>query len=252
MSYRSLQASEVADLCAQTQTHVLDCRDPRSYQQGHLPGAQLVSDEVIKRLARSNKDQPVLVYCYHGISSRDLASFLVNFGFSSVFNLEGGWQAWANLQNTVTATVSEQLQHWLLDQGFELANLNSRIANGMTPLMQAALMAETTFVQILLEAGADVDLVNNDMNNALWFACVSESVEILALLIEHGININNSNVNGATSLLYAASAGKYAVVKTLVEAGADLSLQTLDGFTALDSASTLEVLRFLKRQSMAA
>ena len=252
MSYRSLQASEVADLCAQTQTHVLDCRDPRSYQQGHLPGAQLVSDEVIKRLARSNKDQPVLVYCYHGISSRDLASFLVNFGFSSVFNLEGGWQAWANLQNTVTATVSEQVQHWLLDQGFELANLNSRITNGMTPLMQAALMAETTFVQILLEAGADVDLVNNDMNNALWFACVSESVEIIALLIEHGININNSNVNGATSLLYAASAGKYAVVKTLVEAGADLSLQTLDGFTALDSASTLEVLRFLKRQSMAA
>ena len=126
------------------------------------------------------------------------------------------------------------------------------LANGMTPLMQAALLAETAFVRILLEAGATVDLVNNDMNNALWFACVSESVEIIELLIEHGININNSNVNGATSLLYAASAGKYSVVKTLVEAGADLTLETLDGFTALDSASTLEVLRFLKRQSMAA
>ena len=252
MSYHALHASEVADLCAQTETRILDCRDPRSYQQGHLPGAQLVSDEVIKRLARSDKEQPVLVYCYHGISSRDLATFLVNFGFTSVFNLEGGWQAWANQQNSVTAAVSEQLQSWLLDQGFELANLNSRIANGMTPLMQAALLAETAFVRILLEAGATVDLVNNDMNNALWFACVSESVEIIELLIEHGININNSNVNGATSLLYAASAGKYSVVKALVEAGADLTLETLDGFTALDSASTLEVLRFLKRQSMAA
>ena len=252
MSYQTLHASEVLDLCAQAQTRVLDCRDPRSYEQGHLPGAQLVSDEVVKRLARSDKDQPVLVYCYHGVSSRDLATFLVNFGFTRVFNLDGGWQAWANLQNSLTAVVSEQLQNWLLDQGFELANLNSRIANGMTPLMQAALMAETVFVKILLEAGADVDLLNNDMNNALWFACVSESAEIIELLIEHGININNSNVNGATSLLYAASAGKYSVVKLLVEAGADLTLETLDGFTALDSASTIEVLRFLRRQSIAA
>jgi rhodanese-related sulfurtransferase len=252
MTYHSLHVSEVADLFAQAQTHVLDCRDPRSYQQGHLPGAQLVSDDVLRRLARSAKDQPVLVYCYHGISSRDLATFLVNFGFTSVFNLEGGWQAWADLQNKVTVQVTEQLQHWLVDQGFELDNLNSRIANGMTPLMQAALLAETTFVQVLLEAGADVNLLNNDMNNALWFACVSESAEIIALLIEHGINLNNSNVNGATSLLYAASAGKYPVVKLLVEAGADLTVQTLDGFTALDSASTIEVLRFLKRQSVAA
>ena len=252
MSYQTLHASEVLDLCAQAETCVLDCRDPRSYEQGHLPGAQLVSDIVIKRLMRSDKDRPVLVYCYHGISSRDLASVMVNLGFTTVFNLDGGWQAWANMQNSVTAAVSEQLQNWLLDQGFELTNLNSRIANGMTPLMQAALMAETAFVRVLLEAGADVDLLNNDMNNALWFACVSESAEIIALLIEHGININNSNVNGATSLLYAASAGKYPVVKLLVEAGADLTLQTLDGFTALDSASTIEVLRFLRRQSVAA
>lgn len=252
MSYQTLHASEVLDLCTQAETRVLDCRDPRSYEQGHLPGAQLVSDEVVKLLARSDKDQPVLVYCYHGVSSRDLATFLVNFGFTCVFNLEGGWQAWATMQNSLTAAVSEQLQNWLLDQGFELTNLNSRIGNGMTPLMQAALMAETTFVKVLLEAGANVDLLNNDMNNALWFACVSESAEIIALLIEHGININNSNVNGATSLLYAASAGKYPVVKLLVEAGADLTLQTLDGFTALDSASTIEVLRFLRRQSVAA
>lgn len=254
MSYQSLLASEVAELCAQAQARILDCRDPRSYEQGHMPGAQLVSDEVIKRLVRSDKEQPVIVYCYHGISSRDLATFLANFGFSAVFNLEGGWQAWAELQNRREASIelSTRLKWWFEDHGFNPDDINSRIDNGMTALMQAAMLAEITFVQELLEAGADVNLVNNDMNNALWFACVSESADIIALLIQHGIDLNNSNVNGATSLIYASSAGKFPVVKSLVEAGANLALQTLDGFNALDSASTLEVLRFLKRQPVAA
>lgn len=252
MSYTSILANEVDELCAQAETRILDCRDPRSYEQGHLPGAMLISDAVIRRLARSSKDQPVLVYCYHGISSRDLANFLVNYGFQAVFNLEGGWQAWAELQNRLIAEVSEQLQHWLLEQGFLLGNLNGRIANGMTPLMQAAMLAETAFVKMLLEAGADANLLNDDLNSALWFACVSESTEIIKLLVEYGINLDNSNVNGATSLIYAASAGKYPVVKQLVESGADLSMQTLDGFSALDSASTIEILRFLRRQPVAA
>jgi len=252
MTYRSILASEVADLCAQAETRVLDCRDPRSYEQGHLPGALLMSDAIIQRLARSDRDQPVIVYCYHGISSRELATFLTNYGFTSVFNLEGGWQAWADLQNRLTADVSDLLLRWLLDRGFVQGDLNSRISNGMTPLMQAAMLAETDFVRLLLDAGANVNLLNDDLNNALWFACVSESIEIIRLLIEYGVNLNNSNINGATSLIYAASAGKFDVVRQLVEAGADLSLQTQDGFTALDSASTIEVLRFLKRQSAAA
>lgn len=254
MSYQTLHVSEVADLCAQVDTAILDCRDARSYEQGHLPGAQLVSDAVIQRLMRANKQQPVLVYCYHGVSSRDLATLLVNFGFGTVYNLGGGWQAWANMltMQEASSPVSDKLRSWLSDQGFDPANLNGRIGNGMTPLMRAAMLAETLFVRELLEAGADVNLLNDDCNNALWFACVSESVEIIALLIAQGVNLNNSNVNGATSLIYASSAGKFAVVKSLVEAGADLTLRTLDDFTALDSASTIEVLRFLRRQSLAA
>lgn len=252
MSYATILASEVADLCAKTETQILDCRDPRSYEQGHLPGAQLINDALIQRLARTSKQQPVIVYCYHGVSSRDLAEFLVKFGFTNVLNLEGGWQAWANHHNQLTAAISEQLQKWLVDQGFAPGNLNARSDNGMTPLMQAAMLAETTFVKMLLEAGADVNLLNDDLNNALWFACVSESAEIISLLVEYGININNRNINGASCLIYAASAGKFDVVRQLVEAGTDLRLETEDGFTALDSASTIEVLRYLKRQPVAA
>lgn len=252
MTYTSMFAGEVEEFCTQAEMRILDCRDPRSYEQGHMPGAQLISDAVIQRLARSSKQLPVLVYCYHGVSSRDLAEFLVKFGFTNVYNLEGGWQAWIDHHNQLTATLSAQFHKWLDEQGFAPGNLNGRGNNGMTPLMQAAMLAETAFVRMLLEAGADMNLLNNDSNNALWFACVSESAEIISHLVEYGININNCNVNGASCLIYAASAGKIDVVRQLVEAGADLSLATLDGFTALDSASTIEVLRYLKRQQVAA
>lgn len=252
MTYTSISAGEVEAFCTQAEVRILDCRDPRSYEQGHMSGAQLISDAVIRRLARSGKQQPVLVYCYRGVSSRDLAEFLVQYGFASVFNLEGGWQAWLDYHNQLTMTLSTKFHKWLEKQGFASGNLNGRADNGMTPLMQAAMLAETEFVRMLLEAGADVNLRNDDMNNALWFACMSESAEIISLLVEYGIDINNCNINGASCLIYAASAGKFDVVKQIVESGADLSLMTLDGFTALDSASTIEVLRYLKRQPVAA
>lgn len=252
MTYSSMLAGEVEAFCAQEEVRVLDCRDPRSYEQGHMPGAQLISDAVIQRLARSSKQLPVLVYCYHGVSSRDLAEFLVKYGFTKVFNLEGGWQAWLEHRNQLAVTLSVKFHKWLNAQGFAPGDLNSRGENGMTLLMRAAMLAETAFVRMLLEAGADVNLLNDDLNNALWFACVSESAEIISQLVEYGININNRNINGATCLIYAASAGKFDVVRQLVEAGTDLSLVTQDGFTALDSASTIAVLRYLKRQPVAA
>lgn len=44
-------------------------------------------------------DQPVLVMCYHGISSQGAAQYLVNQGFEEVYSVDGGFEAWhrANL-----------------------------------------------------------------------------------------------------------------------------------------------------------
>lgn len=148
--------------------------------------------------------------------------------------------------------LSAVAQDWLRASGFETDNLNSRIDNGMSSLMVAARHARADIVAELLEAGADVNLLNDDENPALWFACVGGDLGIVRRLIEAGANLDNQNVNGATSLIYAASAGKRAVVEALVEAGADLSRQTLDGFTALDSAATLPVLKYLKPRYAAA
>ena len=248
MSYESLYANQVPTLLAGQNIAIFDLRDEYSFARGHLEGSQPPSEENITRLIRhKNNDMAVLVYCYHGNSSRDLCRFLVQLGFRKVYNLEGGWLAWSAYVDSLPAYISPELEHWLGMNGFEHMNLHSRIMNGMTSLMYATLQGETGLVRELLEAGVDVNQVNDDGNNALWFACVNDDLAIIELLIEYGIDIDNQNVNGATALIYAASAGKMDVVKLLTENKANLYKKTLDDFTALDSAASMPVLKYLKK-----
>lgn len=138
------------------------------------------------------------------------------------------------------------LTGWAKRHGFDCSNINNRIGNAMSALMLAAMQGELEIVRVLLTAGADTNLINDDENNTLWFACVSNQILIVHELLRYGCNINNQNVNGATCLIYSASTGKFDLVRELVQAGADIRKQTLDGFNALDSATTLPILQFLK------
>lgn len=247
MNYLPLLPNQVPALLEKSDVAILDVRDQLSFERGHLPGAQPADDANITRLIKSRRfDRPVLVYCYHGNSSRDLCRLLVGFGFAQIYNLEGGWQAWTACQERHDVRLSNTTTLWLESFGFDTSNLNSRIDNGMSALMVAAKDKQLDVVKELVEAGIDVNLLNDDGNPALWFACVSGDTGIIRHLVRNHADINSQNVNGATCLIYAASAGKLDVVKALIEAGADMARQTLDGFTALDSASTLPILRLLK------
>lgn len=148
---------------------------------------------------------------------------------------------------TPATPVPNEIAGWVRENHFDINNINSRIYNAMTPLMLAAMQGNTVAVRALLSAGADTDLLNDDENNALWFACVSNDASIVEEILRHGCNIDNQNVNGATCLIYASSSGKLETVKALVQAGADTSRQTLDGFNALDSATKLSILKYLKQ-----
>lgn len=95
MSYQDIHPMELPPLLGSNELIIFDTRDANSFAQGHLQGAMPISDAEIKRLiVTKQRTKPVLVYCYHGNSSRDICSLLGNFGFSEVYNLEGGWQAW--------------------------------------------------------------------------------------------------------------------------------------------------------------
>lgn len=254
MGYHEIAPAEFEAFSRTHEPLVLDMRDPVSFDSAHIDGARRVTDELIAELRRSRAfGKTLLIYCYHGISSHDLASLFVALGFTSVFHLAGGWQAWAAFDaDRQPVVVSYELQGWLADNGFEQSSPLARSERGMTPLMLASLQGNMAIVSELVACGAGLHLVNDDGNTALWFACTGEHTEMIRLLIDSGLDPDHQNPDGASCLIYAASAGKLEVVQTLLEAGADPDLATLDGFTALDCAATLPVLRLLRRPKAAA
>ena len=44
----------------------------------------------------TEKASAVVVVCYHGHSSQGVANYLSDQGFSNVYNLDGGYTAWAS------------------------------------------------------------------------------------------------------------------------------------------------------------
>ena len=74
---------------------LLDTRDAHSYKEGHIDGAMLAHDSLTESLIKQKKvERPVVIYCYHGNSSKDLAALFANFGFQKVYSMSGGYTEW--------------------------------------------------------------------------------------------------------------------------------------------------------------
>jgi ankyrin repeat protein len=138
------------------------------------------------------------------------------------------------------------LQDWLNVEGFPADDINAAIANNTTPLMRAALKGDLDMAQEILAAGGKVELLNADGNNSLCLACVEKHLAMIDLLLDAGIDIDNCNDNGATALMYVSSSGRTEVVAHLLARGADIRPETLDGFSALDMAANIECLNLLR------
>jgi thiosulfate/3-mercaptopyruvate sulfurtransferase len=72
------------------------------------------------------KDRPVLIYCYHGHASREYAQVFTDFGFSDVYSLDGGYEAWRTRPKVASpGTLPAPLQQWLAEQGFPANDVNA-------------------------------------------------------------------------------------------------------------------------------
>jgi len=99
MSYEDLHVNQVESFVQQPDAIVIDIRDVHSYNAGHMKNALHIDGPTMGSLIRQRKkNPPVLVYCYHGNSSRDMAEMIARLGFTNVSHLIGGWDAWANYQ----------------------------------------------------------------------------------------------------------------------------------------------------------
>lgn len=247
MFYTDICVDELSEFIHEKSPVILDMRDATAYNSGHIEGA-LPADEAHIRALMKQKSQAVLICCYHGHSSRELARFLCQMGLTDVYNLEGGWHAVSVHSAHQPQPLSNDLRVWLERHGFRGHSVHSRIDRAVTTLMVAAIDADTLIATELLDSGAELHAVNADGNQALWFACVSNHLPMLELLLSAGADLNHVNESGYTCLMYAASTGKLAVAKKFIEAGADITIQSPEGLNAVECVTTVPLLNYLRRQ----
>jgi uncharacterized protein len=139
-----------------------------------------------------------------------------------------------------------EIWDWLQNNYFSVAQPVLKNNAGIYPLILASQQGRSDVVHFLIEQDADMDVIDQYGNNALWAACYAENSDCIDALIYAGIDINHQNsASGATALIFAASSGRETVVEQLLAAGADSDLKTHDDFTALDLASTRKILKLL-------
>ncbi|XP_048551983.1 ankyrin-1-like [Triticum urartu] len=115
----------------------------------------------------------------------------------------------------------------LLSQGIPVDIMLSVFAG--TPLHAAASMGQHQALKILLEHGADPNVIMDDNVTPLMLACCEKSLKCMRLLIEAGADADGNSYRGPTPLTYAVKAGWTDIVKFLLEAGADPNIPAEGG-----------------------
>lgn len=103
MALKQIGVAELQALCtagAQSAPLLLDVREPWEAQLASIRIAGVADKllpmgQVPERLDELDPQQPVIVYCHHGMRSMQVVAFLQRQGFETVYNLAGGIEAWS-------------------------------------------------------------------------------------------------------------------------------------------------------------
>jgi len=76
---------------------LIDVREPFEYEIARIDGATLIPlGEITDRLDELSDEQPIVVHCHSGKRSAQAVGLLQQHGFTKVYNLEGGIDAWSD------------------------------------------------------------------------------------------------------------------------------------------------------------
>ena len=95
MSFKRLSVKQTKELIEDNDITIIDIRDSQSYSMGHIDNAMHADSINIENfLIDEDKVKPLIIYCYHGISSQSAAGYFAENGFTNVYSLDGGYTAW--------------------------------------------------------------------------------------------------------------------------------------------------------------
>ena len=101
--YKNLTPQELVEKLGRGEGPVLlDVREPWEYERARLWGSTFVPlADLPDRLRELDPEAETVVICHHGLRSAHATRFLDRSGFKSVYNLEGGLDAYSELDGSV-------------------------------------------------------------------------------------------------------------------------------------------------------
>ncbi len=183
-----------------------------------------------------------------------------------------------SLEPAITSRDIEQI-NWLLDHGRDAGILEWRNQAGETPIFFAVVLGMSDIVGLLINAGADVNVVcdagstpielagfsqdtfdvllaaggrtasgeipsrpeEGEEVPPLLMAVCTNQIDDIRMLLERGENVDWQGGDDLTCLFIAVAIGNTEAVQLLLDYGADVNAVSSDGQTPLDLAFTEEI-----------
>ncbi|MPM53195.1 Thiosulfate sulfurtransferase GlpE [bioreactor metagenome] len=113
---QNVTVEEAKKMVEKGDVFILDVRTPSEFNSSHIKGATLIPvtnsggsnlspDQLLEsRINEVPKDKKILVYCRSGHRSSSASKILVNAGYSQVYNMEGGINAWTGVGYPVVSS----------------------------------------------------------------------------------------------------------------------------------------------------
>jgi rhodanese-related sulfurtransferase len=81
---------------------LLDVREPWEFELARIEGSKLIPmGELAERVSELDPAQETVVICHHGNRSAHVTQALAGAGFANVLNLEGGLDAYSDVDGSV-------------------------------------------------------------------------------------------------------------------------------------------------------
>ncbi|XP_015185613.1 PREDICTED: ankyrin repeat domain-containing protein 27-like isoform X2 [Polistes dominula] len=206
-----------------------------------------------------------------GQTSFDVAQVQINKLFSAIsegdIHLTNYYLGWSNQNEQMT--VRSDLCHPLcycercapMHEYSEKKNkipaavFNSYNDNGKTVLHIASIVGSLEIIQLLLDAGADVNVTTKfEGHTPLHLACSANKIQAVKIILDCGVcNINAKDFNGDTPLHLAIRNANIRIVELLIRSGANTNIRNLQNVTPrllLEKQNSKEVIRILKCDSL--
>jgi ankyrin repeat protein len=145
----------------------------------------------------------------------------------------------------IKAARADELNEVLSILTRENVNLRDK-RTGTSALEQATQNGNREMVQVLLQAGANVNSQNESKQTALMMITEDATPDIFWDLIHAGAKVNHKDDDGDTALMEAAMVNNAGVVNTLLQAGAKVDEKNDAGVTALMLAASSGLIKNVK------